>query len=159
MRTRQKPLIDAAEFAKAVADAGLGFATIDELVRIADEAGVWTDEMFTRGIAEAKKDVVRRLMRSKTKDEDGNVIEWCSVVRKNRKGETVQAYKQIAMFDVSDYVQVINDRYERRQYWDAEFRRYAMLAISRFGRTRIQKQFTFMLPTDDPELRDAASAN
>lgn len=89
------------------------WASIDDLVALCDEAEYWTDEFMEGVAAHAKKDHLRRLI--KTLKEDGWPL-WASVETKDEAGETCRIYKQELLFDIEDYRQVASYHNDRSRY-------------------------------------------
>lgn len=132
---------DFAEIAALVKD----WMTVEDIIRLCDEHGFWPLEFIEDSLHELKKVAVRRLARLKTyTDPKGRPIELVSIVQRDRRSKTTtRVYKQLRLFKEDDFVQVINDRWHRRQYWDAETRRFLALAREKYG-DQIQEQFPFI---------------
>jgi hypothetical protein len=150
-------LIDGTELARTLArvaaERDLEFSTIDELCDIADEHDLWGEEIEARATRLYKKSLIRSIVRKPHEDEDGNVIEWVGIVKKDAAtGREAPFYKQIEMFDEDDTEYVIRDRVRRAGKFIEEAIRFRDLGVSKFGK-RFQKRFDFNL--DDLKPPDA----
>lgn len=90
------------------------WATIDELVVICDEAGVWPEDFIDGALDRAKKAFIRQQIKQQ-KDGDNWPL-WASVETQNEEGETVRIYKQEMLFDPEDYRQVVAYHADRQHY-------------------------------------------
>lgn len=140
-------MINASSFAKLIAEKELGFATIDELCDIADTHEVWTDLLRSDGMRALKKDILRRVMRQKAYDEDGNRIEWVNITQTSKKGGTKPVYKQLDLLNIGEFEELIRDRKKRFEKFEAEFIRFCKIAVAKFG-SKIQRRFDFELPIE-----------
>lgn len=109
--------------------------TVDDLVALCDHEEFWSLDFVENALADLKKVAVRRLVRMKRwQDDDGRPIELVSIVQRDvETNKSTRAYKQLALFEVDDFIQVIADRRERRDYFDGEIRRFVRIACDRFG--------------------------
>ncbi|KKL21525.1 hypothetical protein LCGC14_2444600 [marine sediment metagenome] len=125
-----------AQFEKLLGDADR-WTTIDDLVRICDEGGLWSDEFLETVTDKAKKAQLRRLIKG-VKDESNWPV-WASVETTNEEGETVRVYKQELLFDPEDYRKVVSYHSDRASHHGRMARGYAKRCDKRF-RTRLYRQ-------------------
>jgi len=124
-------------FDDAVANAD-SWESIDNLVRLCDDAGFWEDEFLASTTLRAKKARVRRLIKGR-RDAEG-IPNWASIEKKDESGKTVRVYKQEVLFDVDDYRQVVRYYGKRSSYYASMARSFAKRCKKRFN-VRLQSTF------------------
>lgn len=115
-----------------------GWATIDEIVSLCDDASFWTDGFLADAEDKAKKSVVRRLIKS-IRGID-SAPEWASVLTTDDDGKPQRIYKQETLFDVEDYRQVVTYHADRSRYHRITAEGYAKRCKQRFN---VQLRMTF----------------
>lgn len=115
-----------------------GWASIDELVDVCDEAGFWSCEFTAEAEQKAKKAVIRQIIKSIKGDD--NAPEWASVVVTDEEGKTKRIYKQEMLFDVDDYQQVVDYHTDRARYHRDTAKAYARRCKEKLG---VQLRFEF----------------
>jgi squalene cyclase len=113
-----------------VLDHQTGWARIHELVAALDDRDAWGD-FLDRAVGEAKKALVRRLVRE-IRDPDG-VRRVASVEVRTEAGDVERVYKQETLFDVKDYEQVCQYHLGKHQYHWREAQGYACRCQARYG--------------------------
>lgn len=122
--------------------------TIDEFLALCDDHAVFDDDAQAAMVRNYKKAEIRKMLRRMAKHppaDTGDKIEWVNLIIQTPDGRSQQVYKQLALFDAGDFVQVIRERMSRVDYWRKEVDRLVQVAVDRFG-PRIQD----MLPFNDP---------
>lgn len=116
---------------------GIGeWVTIEAAIDACNESGAFAHIPADELIREAKAHLVRRALRQSGRmfpGEDGSAVEWVNltVINKDRKKEN--RYKQLSLFTKADFIQVIRDRQRRTTYFTAEVKRFAELAVAKYG--------------------------
>lgn len=117
--------------------------SVDAIRRACDEQGFWSSRFIERCMDTAKNDVIRGLIRCvKLKDGEGQRDELVGVVQKVN-GKDVRAYKQLSLFDLGDFRQVIRFHTDRAGHHNEQVQRFCRLAVERFG-DEAQEEFGFM---------------
>jgi hypothetical protein len=117
-RTLSPRKMSVKEFAP-IAELVQDWMTIEDIVDLCDEHNFWPPEFLEGAVRQLKKVAVRNLARQIKFDTQGNPIELVSLIQRNEKtGKEERAYKQQHLFVLDDYVQVIADRWRRRNYFD-----------------------------------------
>ena len=109
---------------------GAGWAHIGELVEELDAREAWGD-FEERALLEAKKALVRRLIRQQ-KDEDGH-RRVASIEVPAASGETERIYKQETLFVLEDYKQICAYHMAKQHHHLQEARGYASRCEIRYG--------------------------
>jgi hypothetical protein len=138
-----------AKFVDAVSSLD-GWEKTEDFLKICDEKGVFDGVPIEDMVANAKKSAIRRMIRQ-VHLIPGNheQREWVSIHIMNADGETETAYKQLELFDVDDFVQVIKDRCQRVQSWKREVDRFFKLAKEKYG-NRIDELFPMLVEEEEP---------
>lgn len=108
-----------------------GWASINDILELCDNAQFWTDDFLAEAEGKAKKATIRRLMKS-IKGRDG-APEWASVVTADETGRPQRVYKQETLFDVADYRQVVAYHVGRSEYHKETAKGYARRCKKRFN--------------------------
>lgn len=109
-----------------------GWADIDTLVSMLDEADFWDEAFLQSSIEERKKAYIRRQIKQ-VKGEDGFPT-FASVVSVDPiTGKEERRYKQEGMFDRDDYVQVTRYHEQRSQHHMQMAVAYAERGHTRYG--------------------------
>lgn len=119
----------AARFREIVIRECADWADVGAIVAACERHEFFPRHLIATAIESAKKRCVRGYMRSIRRY--GH--EFVSVIQTTASGRQQRAYKQLALFDVADFVQVVADRLSRVQYFASEVERFARLAVQRFG--------------------------
>lgn len=102
-------------FHKVMSQAGQSWASIEDLIALCDSSPDFWDPVWVASTLDiAKKTVIRKYIRE-LKDE-ANMPLWHSLVTVNEDGEETRQYKQEALFDKEDYLQVIQYYIDRTSY-------------------------------------------
>lgn len=118
--------------------------TIEEIVKLCDDRGFWSEDFYESVLEKRKKEEVRRLAGSLREDALGNPIELISIIQRDDKsGQESRVYKQLDLFDIGDFVQVITDRFNRIKHFEAEIKRFVRLGTEKFG-NRLQSLLPFI---------------
>lgn len=120
-------------------------ATVKELLALFDESDYWSTEFLDHATEIAKKDHIRRKI--KTLKDDNGVSVYASVEVQTESGEKERRYKQEVLFDVEDYRQVAAYHGERANYHRGMERGYAKRCKARFD---VQLRLTFDDRGGDP---------
>ena len=94
------------ELVKEALSSSSEWQTIDGLVAICDEAGCWEVDFEQRAILNTKKARIRKVV-SKFKDKDGFPL-FPSITLVDDDGKKRRVYKQELLFDVEDYMVVVD---------------------------------------------------
>jgi hypothetical protein len=123
-----------------------GWMNIDQFLALCDEHGVFDAQAQAEMVTNYKKAEIRKMLRRMAKhsadDGMGKKCEWVNLIIQTPDGHSQQVYKQLALFDAGDFVQVVRERMSRVKYWQAEVQRLVELAVARFG-PRIQDMLPF----------------
>ena len=93
----------------------LSWASLEDIVTACDEAeDFWDAAWLTTAVDIAKKSLLRKFIRE-VKDESGMPL-WHSLVTVDADGTEIRKYKQEALFDKEDYLQVIQYYVDRTTY-------------------------------------------
>jgi hypothetical protein len=150
-RTLSPRKMSVKEFAP-IAELVQDWMTIEDIVDLCDEHNFWPPEFLEGAVRQLKKVAVRNLARQIKFDTQGNPIELVSLIQRNEKtGKEERAYKQQHLFVLDDYVQVIADRWRRRNYFDSEIRRFVHLVSEQHGPEGARQVRQMSLPLGIPE--------
>lgn len=134
-----------------------GPCNIDQLLVVCDEIGIFDDCEQAAMVAQYKKSAIRGLLRQMGRHSPtenlGEQIEWVNLIIQNPDGTRGNVYQQLAMFDESNFVQVIRERMGRVKYWQSEVSRLISIAMAKFG-PGVQHMLSF----DDLVMVDAEDA-
>lgn len=122
-----------------------GWFGIGEIVERCERAGAFSHYEDDELIGMAKRTLIRQRLRASGKADPGDLTnsnEWVSILIQTKAGKRERKYKQLALFDLGDFVQVVRERQDRITYWRAETDRFVKLAVARFGK-RAQSMFGF----------------
>lgn len=108
-----------------------GWASINDILELCDNAGFWSNDFLAESKDKAKKAAIRRLIKS-IKGDDG-IPEWASVVIADEAGQPQRIYKQEMLFDVADYRQVVQYHVGRSEYHRETAKGYATRCKKRFN--------------------------
>ena len=111
-----------------------------------EKAGAFTDIDPNELITNAKLALIRQKMRAVGRanpEQLGEINEWVSILRQGRSGRPERKYKQLSLFTLDDFVQVVMDRQRRRNYFDEEINRFIQLASAMYGQ-KAQGVFSFV---------------
>lgn len=108
------------------------WASVDDIVSACDAEGFFDDAFLAASEANAKKLLVRRLMR-RVKDDTGFPV-WASIKTKDDEGNTVQRYKQETLFNVDDYRQVVGFHSQQSEHHREMAKTYITRCKTRFGK-------------------------
>lgn len=125
-------LVDKCRFAEIVARID-GWVSTEHIVALCDEGDFWTEEFSRHALLEQKKTRVRNLIASIHTDANGREIEFLNLSQQDESGQDITVYKQLDLFEIDDFVQVVRDRYARYTRLDKEIRRLVQLAVNKFG--------------------------
>jgi len=142
-------------FAETVRDLD-GWMNIDQFLALCDDHGVFDEQAQAEMITNYKKAEIRKMLRRMAKHPPADLkdekIEWVNLIIQTPDGRSQQVYKQLALFDAGDFVQVVRERMSRVKYWQAEVQRLVDVAVDRFG-PRIRDMLPF---NDAPGAGEAA---
>lgn len=122
-----------------------GWIGVHEILRRCDKAGAFEEFAPDELITMAKLSLIRQKLRAHGKADPGAIEqanEWVSILVQDRSGRAERKYKQLALFDLQDYVQVVRDRSRRMKYFRDEIQRFVDLAVQKFG-NKAQGVFSF----------------
>lgn len=111
--------------------------TINDIYGLCEKHSVFADADIEELVKRQKKAQIRRMLRqigrTDTSGADAEEVEWINLIRQTAEGRQEQVYKQLSLFDENDFVQVIQERRSRVEFWQSEVDRLIRIAVDRFG--------------------------
>ena len=133
---------DGARFHQALIDSGRidQLNDIDTLLSVASQSGCWTAGFFRSAVEKAQKDLLRRVMRTGYRDENGAKHECFRVEELDpRTGLLREGYKQLSFFSISNFEWTLRDTSARVRREQGKINRLCNLCRQMHGKKALRE--------------------